>query len=475
MSLSLHIQRRNGGVYYFRKRIPQGIVPFYDGRKEICFSLRTREPSEAKRLSYQYSLKYSDEFERYSHQISSNSSEYSHGQEGRGEKGFEVGKSFKKPTLNISMGFEKSESQAAQLPVTPPKFSEVWEAYAKESGLKESSRLDNETHIRRFIEIAGNKPVAEYSRFDIKRYKDILLKTPTHMNAEQRKAGIIQTIKTLEKAKIEYRKLAPHNVKNRCLSVVRCVFSHAVANAFITANPTDGITVAYKKKNIPVRFPFTDKDLETIFKSPLFTSNIPSFSPERLQDYQWIILLALYTGARLEEIGRLAVDDISKEEGIDYMFIREDADTGRSVKNACSIRKVPIHSKLIELGVLNFVEQRQEEAHTTLFPSLFETKVIRGKCTHNFSKWFGRYLDKIGLVEKGKTFHSFRHTFKRTLRNAGVDMVLADALQGHTEGDASSYYGRDELGMGFSLPVLKTAIENAHFIQLPTMPKLFKV
>ncbi len=43
MSLSLHIQRRNGGVYYFRKRIPQVM-----------------------RLRYQYALKYSDEFERYS-------------------------------------------------------------------------------------------------------------------------------------------------------------------------------------------------------------------------------------------------------------------------------------------------------------------------------------------------------------------------------------------------------------------------
>ena len=144
MSLSMHIQRRNGGVYYFRKRIPQGIVPFYDGRKEICFSLRTKEPSEAKRLSYQYALKYSEEFERYSALISSNSSDYSHRQGEGKEKGFEVGKASKVAPASLSLEFGKSDTPAP-LPVTPPKFVEVWEAYAKESGLRESSRLDNET------------------------------------------------------------------------------------------------------------------------------------------------------------------------------------------------------------------------------------------------------------------------------------------------------------------------------------------
>lgn len=63
MSLALHLTRRSGGVYYYRQRTPRQISSHYNNRKEICFSLNTKEPYEAKQLSYAYSLKYSQEFE----------------------------------------------------------------------------------------------------------------------------------------------------------------------------------------------------------------------------------------------------------------------------------------------------------------------------------------------------------------------------------------------------------------------------
>ena len=78
MSLAMHLTRRSGGVYYYRQRIPRQISAHYENRKEICFSLNTKEPSEAKQLSYAYSLKYSQEFDRYNKQIQSNSSNQFH-------------------------------------------------------------------------------------------------------------------------------------------------------------------------------------------------------------------------------------------------------------------------------------------------------------------------------------------------------------------------------------------------------------
>lgn len=151
------------------------------------------------------------------------------------------------------------------------------------------------------------------------------------------------------------------------------------------------------------------------------------------------------------------------EQEVPYIFIHADESAGRTVKNLASVRKVPIHSQLIELGFVDFALSMKNTQQQQLFPSLFETKIIKGKCTHNYSKWFGRYLDSIGIMEKEKTFHSFRHTFKRTLRNACVDKSLIDALQGHTEGDISSLYGRDEFGIGFSLVLLQEAIERVKF------------
>jgi len=85
MSLAMHLTRRSGGVYYYRQRIPRQISSHYDNKKEICFSLNTKEPSEAKQLSYAYSLKYSQEFSGGLDRISSDSSVYCIGNRGRSE------------------------------------------------------------------------------------------------------------------------------------------------------------------------------------------------------------------------------------------------------------------------------------------------------------------------------------------------------------------------------------------------------
>ncbi len=36
------------------------------------------------------------------------------------------------------------------------------------------------------------------------------------------------------------------------------------------------------------------------------------------------------------------------------------------------------------------------------------------------SRWFGRYLKKLGIKQKGKNFHSFRHTVVNKLSTQQV-------------------------------------------------------
>lgn len=72
MPLAQHLSRRDGGVYYFRMRVPREISGNYNNRKELCFSLKTKDPTEAKKLSY-YSFKFSQEFETLVKKICSSS------------------------------------------------------------------------------------------------------------------------------------------------------------------------------------------------------------------------------------------------------------------------------------------------------------------------------------------------------------------------------------------------------------------
>ena len=48
MSLSSNIVRR-GAVYYIRVRVPSDLLDYYAPKKEITYSLKTKDPREAKR------------------------------------------------------------------------------------------------------------------------------------------------------------------------------------------------------------------------------------------------------------------------------------------------------------------------------------------------------------------------------------------------------------------------------------------
>ncbi len=73
-----------------------------------------------------------------------------------------------------------------------------------------------------------------------------------------------------------------------------------------------------------------------------------------------------------------------------------------------------------------------------------------------WSKWFGRYLRKeAGITDRRKVFHSFRHTFKRMARDAGVPEEFHDAITGHAgSGSVGQSYGR-----GVSLKPLLEAMQ----------------
>jgi integrase len=52
---------------------------------------------------------------------------------------------------------------------------------------------------------------------------------------------------------------------------------------------------------------------------------------------------------------------------------------------------------------------------------------------------FREVLDAAGIGE-GWTFHSWRHTFRSRLADAGVDMETAKRLCGHTQDETSRHY-----------------------------------
>lgn len=77
--------------------------------------------------------------------------------------------------------------------------------------------------------------------------------------------------------------------------------------------------------------------------------------------FKWFPLIAIYSGLRIDEIASLQVDDIRIEDTIFFFSIH-----GR-VKTEAAMRQVPVHSKLLEAGLVKY---RDNVGPGALWPGL---------------------------------------------------------------------------------------------------------
>lgn len=216
----------------------------------------------------------------------------------------------------------------------------------------------------------------------------------------------------------------------------------------IKDNPAADITIDVKSDPEEQVQPFDLQALQAIFGSPIYAEDARPEGGCGEAAY-WLPLLALYTGARLNELGQLRPKDIVEQPYVDRdgeeqqaQLIRIVADKaeGLKLKNAWSARRVPLHGELIRLGFLHYVEAARQNGQARLFPELKPDKY--GTVTANWSKWFGRYLRQTCKVtDERMRFHSFRHAFKDYVREAEIAEDVNDAITGHKGEAVARQYG----------------------------------
>jgi integrase len=174
--------------------------------------------------------------------------------------------------------------------------------------------------------------------------------------------------------------------------------------------------------------------------------------------------MALFTGARLNELAPLTAADVMTDAttNIVSINIKEDQQQGRRLKTAGSARLVPIHPDLTRIGFLQFVGRIHSTGHEArLFPLL--TVGPKGGFGEAWSKWFGRYKRELGITNKASVFHSFRHGFKDAARAARVSEELHDALTGHTGSSVGRTYGAKDMVRRFGLETLADAVNKIKY------------
>ena len=67
--------------------------------------------------------------------------------------------------------------------------------------------------------------------------------------------------------------------------------------------------------------------------------------------------IGMFTGARLNEICQLDIADVKQDGDTWFLNITDEGDDNKRIKSKAGRRKVPLHSELIRLGFLDFVDR----------------------------------------------------------------------------------------------------------------------
>ena len=341
----------------------------------------------------------------------------------------------------------------------------AYEGWQKTQSRKKSTRLEFARGIERFIELHGDLDVAHINRRHVREFRDAAQLVPTGRSGPLLKATLPQLVE-YSRARPDAPRIKAATV-NKWLNCLGAVLTWSRKNGFIPdevpwSNPVAGMRLNEARSN---RQPWEPEELSLLFASPIYLQGERPLGGKGEAAF-WLPLLAIFSGARLNELAPLSVDDVKLDtaSGVRFITVIEDQDAGRSVKTDSSIRAVPIHPELKRIGFLDFVNEvrRSDGQSARLFPKL--TPGPKGGFGEAFSKWFGRYKRDLGIDNPSSVFHSFRHGFKDALRAAGVNEDVNDALTGHSGGNSVARgYGWKDMVRRFGFPTLAAAVEKVEY------------
>ena len=281
--------------------------------------------------------------------------------------------------------------------------SKLSDALAKYCALRGAGRpklfhAAAERNIGYVIQCLDDKPVDAYSSSEASQFRDWLMD------------------KGLSTASIK-----------RIFSTVRAVTNLTLREEGIEgSNPFAGTYLPVddrpKRKTIPI------KDVRIIQRECL------KIRDER----RLLIALVSDTGMRLSEALGLIWDDIRLDHDVPHITLKPHP--WRPLKTAGSKRLVP----LVGVALEAIKDMHQQQDTRFLFKSYTnETGCNGNSCSAALNKWMKQFGE-------GYVIHSFRHSFRDRLRNAGVQSEIIDRLGGWSSASVGQGYGE-----GYSLLVLR--------------------
>ncbi|MEJ6404954.1 site-specific integrase [Yoonia sp. 2307UL14-13] len=351
---------------------------------------------------------------------------------------------------NYAFDAETDKAGEIGVPTTDAGLKQVIVDYIHEHSGKDGwtakTTAKKQAGLQMLLEVLGEDvSITSIDKRDASKVKKILQEVPKNRNKlpQTRHLPLLEAIKVDGVAKISTVTV------NGYISIYSAFFDWAERNGYVEHKLFNGMKVKGQKSGKQERKPFDPEAMRKMLQE--LTQNEQGLV--KSESHKWATLIAMFTGARLNEICQLNIADIGMEDGIQFISITDEGEGNKRLKANASRRRVPVHPKLTELGFDAFVADRAKDVR------LFSDYSYCPKNGHGrkLGRWFNDQLaPALGVKSESHKFHSFRHTMVTRLAQADVQQPIIQSIVGHErEGVTQQNYLRE----GYTLKQLSEALQ----------------
>ena len=276
--------------------------------------------------------------------------------------------------------------------------------------------IDYFNHIKVFSLLDINK---KHCR-DLQAY---LLKFPSNLNKYDELEGknIFELIDKKDKILDKYQKLGHRTVDNY-ITRYKTLFNYFLDYDYVYANYFMTIKNLKPKIENPITQFQKIEDIREQFEKEEIELLLEKIEETEIKN---LIVLATITGARLNELVKLQVNDILKSGKSTNYFI----DIKKS-KTYNGVRKIPIHRHYVPF-MKKLLENKKDE-------DFIFFNDVDGKRLDKIQKRTMYQIRKY-IKSKNKVFHSFRKNFTQQLYKNNIEELYIKLFLGHTLKDNLSF------------------------------------
>lgn len=415
------------GIFLFRKRVPERLRAAV-GRREIKFSLQTRDPVVARIRNLEEMARIERAWaEIDGTRIATPERVAVHPARKFASASAAISPAtISSPTISSASGVEPAAAAApndaasapvpAPMPATilpptapaaaaPVPLGQVFKSYAREAKLSHGTVKRWSPVIERLIARLGHDDAAAIQPVDLVAWKDALL-------AEG---------------------MSNITVRDVYIAATKATLQFAVDQRQLPANPAKEVKVRVPKKVKEREKGFDGTEATTILSATLqpFSHLI---SKEMKAARRWVPWICAYTGARVNEITPVTGASFVKRDGIWLIRIR-----GADAKTR-SYREVPLHSHLIEMGLLDLAKACGSR------PLFYDPGRSRGAKDSNphyqkVAERLAEWVRSLGIDGDVAPNHGWRHRFSSVSRLVGMSEEVRNIIQGHAAARTAGDYG----------------------------------